>query len=152
MMKLSILVIALQLSCLAQLPDATLTPGAIRTTSSAEICAKTFRTKPYRHTTSSMKHQVCAAYHVKQCPKLNTLEIDHLVPLELGGMDDVKNLWPQMAKYSGAPGFHVKDKLENELKRRVCHGVIELSDAQQCLQSDWVACYQTTFGADAISK
>jgi hypothetical protein len=148
MMKISLLILALPLSCLAQLPDAQLTPGVIRTTSSDEICAKSFRTKPFRHTTSAMKHQVCAAYHVKKCPKLGTLEIDHLVPLELGGMDDVKNLWPQMARYPGSPGFHVKDKLENELKRRVCKTKsMSLPDAQQCLQSDWVACYQRTFGA-----
>jgi hypothetical protein len=148
MMKLSLLILALQLSCFAQLPDAKLTPGVIRTTSSAEICAKSFRTKPFRNTTSAMKHQVCAAYHIKACPKLGTLEIDHLVPLELGGQDDVRNLWPQMARYPGAPGFHVKDKLENELKRRVCKTKsMTLPDAQQCLRSNWVACYQTTFAA-----
>jgi hypothetical protein len=147
MMRLILLILALQLSCLAQLPDAKLTPGAIRTTSSAEICAKSFRTKPFRHTTAAMKHQVCAAYHIKQCPRLDVMEIDHLVPLELGGQDDVRNLWPQMARYPGSPGFHVKDKLENELKRRVCAKSMTLSDAQQCLRSNWVNCYQTTFGA-----
>jgi hypothetical protein len=150
MIKISLLLLALPLSCLAhaQLPDARLTPGVIRTTSAAEICAKSFRTKPFRLTTAAMKKQVCAAYHVKQCPKLGTLELDHLVPLELGGLDDVRNLWPQMARYPGSVGFHVKDKLENELKRRVCKTKsMTLPEAQQCLQSNWVACYQRTFGA-----
>jgi hypothetical protein len=149
-MKISLLILALPLSCLAQLPDAQLTPGVIRTTSAAEICAPKFRTKPFRLTTAAMKKQVCAAYQVKPCPKLGRMEIDHLIPLELGGLDDVRNLWPQMARYPGSPGFHVKDKLENELKRRVCKTKgMTLPDAQQCLQSNWVACYQTTFGAAA---
>jgi hypothetical protein len=42
----------------------------------------------------------------------STLEIDHIVSLELGGSNDIANLYPEEAKLPGnAPGFHVKDKL-----------------------------------------
>ena len=139
-MKLWILLLALP--AFAQFPDSRLTPGVIRTTSAAEICAPKFRTKPFRLTTAAMKKQVCAAYQIKPCPKKGSLEIDHLIPLELGGLDDVRNLWPQLAKYPHDPGFHVKDKLENELRRRVCAKKMSLPDAQQCLQTNWISCYQ----------
>lgn len=36
------------------LPDRKQTPGAIRTTSANEICAKSFRTAPFRKTTAKM--------------------------------------------------------------------------------------------------
>ena len=137
-----VLAFALALPCLAQLPEPALTPGVVRTSDAKQICAKSFRTKPYRLTTKAMKVSVCKAYGVKPCPKAGRLEIDHLIPLELGGLDDVKNLWPQMAKYSdGSPGFHVKDKLENELHRKVCAGEMQLSDAQACLARNWISCY-----------
>src|SRR4051812_44073407 len=84
-----LIILALIASTAAQsLPDKKLTPGVIRTTNAKEICAKSFRTKPFRKTTPAMKKHVCDAYHVKaKCPG-TAQEIDHLVPLELGGMDD----------------------------------------------------------------
>lgn len=92
----------------AQLPNPDVTPGVVRTTDASEICAKSFRTKPFRKTTSAMKKQACAEYGIKACPKQGVMEIDHLLPLELGGLDDVRNLWPQLATYpDGSPGFHV---------------------------------------------
>lgn len=124
---------------IALLPDAKVTPGAIRTTDESGICAKTFRTGPYRKTTEATKIAVCKEYAVKNCPHLGFLEIDHLVPLELGGLDDIKDLWPQPAK--PLPGYHQKDVLEDYLKRAVCvTKSISLADAQGCIMHDWVAC------------
>ncbi|SRR6266496_2536814 len=136
----------LTVPCLAQLPNPKLTPGAIRTTNAVEICADTFRAGPYRHTTAAMKKQVCRSYGVAHCPQLDVMEIDHLIPLELGGADEITNLWPEMAEYRShgvhfAPGFHVKDQLENELHRRVCRGKMGLPEAQACIAKNWVQCY-----------
>jgi hypothetical protein len=132
----------LSIPSFAQLPNKALTPGAIRTTDSAELCAPGFTTKAYRHTTSAMKRQVCAEYGFtpQQCPKQGVLEIDHLVPLETGGLDVINNLWPELAKYPNGPGFHVKDKLENFLKKQVCSGQMKLPDAQACIMKDWISC------------
>lgn len=127
----------------AQLPDSKLTPGKIRTSDASEICARSFTTRDERHTTEAMKKQVCAEYHVKHCPWAKIEELDHLVPLELGGADDIENLWVQLAVYpDGSPGFHVKDKLENFLHREVCAGHMTLPEAQQCIMSNWIECYQ----------
>lgn len=146
-MKLVALLVLAASVAFAQRPDPAITPGAIRTSNAAEICVPSFRTKPFRKTTAQMKHQVCRAYGVKNCPHQDTMEIDHLIPLELGGLDDVRNLWPQLASYpDGSPGFHVKDALENELRKQVCDGRMELVNAQECIAHDWIACYQAVIG------
>ena len=117
-------------------PNPQLTPGVIRTSNAAEICAVSFRTGPYRHTTQAVKKQVCMEYGLTDCPHEGKMEIDHLIPLELGGLDDIKNLWPQLA-----PQFHWKDKLENYLHKQVCSGKMSLSDAQEAIRTDWYAAY-----------
>lgn len=123
----------------AQLPNPKQTPGAVRTTSAKQVCSTT--TGQFRNTTEAMKKQACAAYGIKDCPKAKVMELDHLISLELGGADEAANLWPQLAVYSdGSPGFHVKDKLENDLHRLVCSGKMTLADAQQCIRSNWIAC------------
>jgi hypothetical protein len=88
-----------------------------------------------------MKREVCAEYGYLpgQCPKQGIMEIDHLISLELGGADDVKNLWPEPAE--PRPGFHEKDKLENLLHRMVCEGTISLPEAQREIATDWYAAY-----------
>lgn len=121
------------------LPDPRVTPGAVRTSDAREICAKSFRTAPFRKTTKTMKKAVCAAYGVKPCPHARALEIDHLLPLELGGRDDARNLWPQPAK--PRPGFHEKDALENYLHAEVCAGHLSLSTAQYQIMTNWYAAW-----------
>ncbi len=117
-----------------------LTPGVVRTTDARQICAKGFTTKAYRRTTLRMKKQVCAAYGIRQgCPG-KTIEIDHLISLELGGADDVRNLWPQT--YAPVPGAHQKDLVENWLHREVCAGRIALPEAQRAISTNWLAVYR----------
>ena len=124
------------------LPDLELTPGVVRTSDAGEICAKKFRTKKYRTTTAGMKKHVCAAYHTKPCPKANKMEIDHLLPLELGGLDDERNLWVQLA-----PEYHWKDALENKLKHLVCiDKTLDLATAQKEIMTDWPAAYEKYVG------
>jgi hypothetical protein len=68
-------------------------------------------------------------------------EIDHLVPLSIGGADVAENLWPQ--SYDTAPwNANVKDRLELKLLHLVCHGDIPMAQAQQEIATDWVAAYQ----------
>lgn len=129
------------------LPDSTVTPGAVRTTDVKEICDPKFRTKPFRKTTQSMKAQVYEEYGVERNKGICSggCEVDHLVPLEIGGLDDIKNLWPQPSQPS--PGFHQKDKLENELRKEVCGGKISLTMAQKELMSDWWVAYSKRWPA-----
>lgn len=139
----SVLIFALTVSALAQLPDPKLTSGAIRTSDQQEICSPSFRTRKYRHTTLAMKREVCQRYHLKDCPHPGLIEIDHLIPLELGGADTIENLWPEFSSYPKGFGYGTKDQLENELHDDVClFHRMTIAEAQQCIQTDWIACYQ----------
>jgi hypothetical protein len=144
----------------ALLNDAVLTPGFVRTTSKTSVCSGG-STKQYRKTTEAMKNQVYAEYGVEkkvllagttasvEDSKRPLYEIDHLISLELGGADDVHNLWPQ--PYYQHPGAHEKDTVENWLHKQVCSGEIELEDAQKEIASDWYAIYLRMHQAPADS-
>lgn len=43
-------------------------------------------------------------------------EWDHLVPLELGGANGIRNIWPQLS----TDDAHRKDRLESRLHAQVC--------------------------------
>lgn len=66
---------------------------------------------------------------------------------ELGGADDIRNVWPE--PYSGSEWTaHVKDALEEHLHQMVCEKQLELHTAQQEIARDWVSAYKKYFHAD----
>jgi hypothetical protein len=67
-------------------------------------------------------------------------EIDHLIPLELGGSNSMRNLWPEAA--APRPGFHEKDRLEDRLHGLVCSGRMTLRRAQRLIARDWVQAFR----------
>ena len=128
----------------AELPNAKLTPGITRSVTLTELC--TTSTSLVRDVPEATKRLVYNNYGLngndrKSCAE--GYEIDHLISLELGGANDAKNLWPQ--SYCGKNNAHDKDKLENELHRRICKGQIKIDEAQKCIASDWVICSIKTF-------
>ena len=60
-------------------------------------------------------------------------ELDHLVPLELGGSNDLSNLWVEAGHIPNP-----KDSVENRLHREVCSGKISLHTAQVDIAHDWM--------------
>jgi hypothetical protein len=91
-----------------------------------------------RNVPSSEKDQVYAEYAITH-HSTGQYEVDHLVSLELGGSNDIANLWPEAA--SPKPGFHEKDKVENYLHDQVCSGAISLPEAQKEIATNWLAVY-----------
>jgi len=71
-------------------------------------------------------------------------EVDHLISLELGGSNDITNLWPEA--YAGAWGARSKDALENRMHRLVCAGQLDLAQAQREIATDWVEAYRRYVG------
>ena len=71
-------------------------------------------------------------------------EIDHLISRELGGADDVKNLWPE--SYVGAWNAHMKDRIENRLHKEVCAGRLSLIAARKGIVQNWMVLYRRYFG------
>ena len=88
----------------------------------------------------SVKNQAYAEYGILS-HATGQYEVDHLISLELGGSNDIANLWPEPA--DPRPGFHEKDKVENYLHDQVCNGSMSLQDAQYKIANDWFTVYKT---------
>lgn len=110
------------------LPDPVCTPGAVETVDVAVVCGTSTRER--RHVTEEQRRAVLAAYG----NPAGAFELDHLVPLELGGSNANANLWPEPG-----PDFKAKDHVENVLHGRVCSGKMTLEDAQRAIARDWTA-------------
>ena len=119
-------------------PDRAMTYGAVDINGTLEnICTPGY-SKSVRKVTVGTRNKVYAEYKVD--PLRDYYEVDHLVSLELGGSNDVKNLWPQ--SYTTVPwNAHVKDKLENRLHREICDGIITITEAQEAIRTDWIKTY-----------
>ncbi len=125
------------------LPDSTRTPGDVLTNDLATICTLGY-TKTVRNVPQSLKDAIYASYGItKRLPR--EYEIDHLVSLELGGSNSVRNLWPQ--SYITTPlNAHIKDGLENRLHDLACKGSIRLEDAQRDIATDWTKAFKKYIG------
>jgi hypothetical protein len=123
-------------------PDPRLTPGMASTASAADVCRPGFAQR-MRAVPESIKRQVYSEYDVLP-NRGERFEIDHLVPLELGGANDKRNLWPQ--PFAGTWTAGQKDRLENALHWDVCRGREPLEQAQDEIRQDWIGAYQRHFG------
>jgi hypothetical protein len=121
-----------------QLPDRSCTPGSVdpavtQRDIKSTICRSgwTGKVRPPQSQTEHAKYDVSyPAYHI---PGSTRSELDHLVPLELGGSNDITNLWPEAGRVPNP-----KDKVENALNRAVCDGKVSLTAAQNAIASDWL--------------
>jgi Protein of unknown function (DUF3761) len=126
-------------------PDRRCSPGAYysRLTSSV-ICASSFRTAAIRDVPQSEKYAVEREYGMPARLYGRSIEIDHIVSLELGGSNNIANLFPEPG--SGPADYRVKDRLENRLHELVCAGTITLRQAQTQIASNWELLYRHDFG------
>jgi hypothetical protein len=126
------------------LQDQACTPGDIISDATTQkICTPGYASS-VRKVTQSTKDQVFADYGITT-HKSGQYEVDHLVSLELGGSNDISNLWPEPA--TPKPGFHEKDHVENYLHNQVCNGSIPLHQAQIEIATNWLAVYHTMPGS-----
>jgi hypothetical protein len=131
------------------LPDHLCTEGAVdpRVTQgniAATVCRSGYTTtvRPPESVTEPIKVERMAAYGISA--PLAMYELDHLIPLELGGASTTTNLWPE--PLAGSRGAHRKDELENALRRQVCSGAVTLAVAQLAIAANWEDAYQTFVG------
>ena len=130
------------------LPDRTVTPGALNSAVTQENIDKTICISGYTgtirppasYTTKLKTKQLASGPYAVTPAKLSDYEEDHLVSLEIGGNPtDEKNLWPQL--WNGQNGAHKKDTLENKLHKLVCSKKITLKEAQDSVMSNWLDAY-----------
>jgi len=119
------------------LPDPFCTPGSVdpavtQATIGSTICVTgwTSTVRPPSGETTPFKYDV--AYPAYGVPRGTTSELDHLVPLELGGANDATNLWPEAGTLPNP-----KDSAENDLRADVCAGEMSLAAAQDAIAGDW---------------
>ena len=141
------------LSCEVQIrngfpvPDPRCTPGGVNPALTVEtLRGPSWRTRAIRNcaTSESQKHIAYRWYGVHK-PRVNSnenqvCELDHLVPLELGGADDFGNIWPECGPDNVALReryFKRKDRVENYLAAQVRSGRMSLDAAQRGIATDW---------------
>lgn len=126
-----------------KLPVRGCTPGSIRSDVTQDSIGKTIcvrgwtaTVRPPQAETDPVKTAAMTAYGVPESQRSVT-ELDHLVPIELGGSNDVSNLWAQLSDFPGAGFRNTKDTVENTLKTEVCDHKVTLASAQKAIATDW---------------
>lgn len=125
------------------LPNHTLTPGDILTNNLSIICVTGY-SSTVRDVPQSLRLSVFKRDGVSYPQPTGDTELDHIIPLCLGGSNDAKNLFVEFAE--PRPGYKEKDKLENYLCDHVCSGEIDIDIAQERIASDWYRYYQEIYG------
>ena len=125
-------------------PDPRFTPGAILTTDTAVVCAPGY-SRTIRHTSGQLRAFVYREYGIDR--RQGHYEMDHLIPLGVGGADVAANLWPESYD-TQSWNAAVKDELEDFLHREVCAGRIPIEHAQEEIAEDWIAAYRKYVGPE----
>ncbi|MEK9180527.1 MAG: HNH endonuclease signature motif containing protein [Patescibacteria group bacterium] len=128
-------------------PDPDCTPGAVFTDATPEkICVSGY-SKTVRNVSDKIRKAVFAAYGISYPQPRGAYEVDHLIPLAIGGSNDIANLFPQPAIPEAAEtnevvlGFREKDVVEVYLRDEVCSGRASLAAAQEQIAKDWLLIY-----------
>ncbi len=121
----------------AQLPSSFQTPGATVKADAAKVCSADFAASA-KPVAGRQRDEALARYG--QRPEAFTGELDHLIPVSLGGSNDPDNLWPLPAQ--GQFGAEQKHALEAKLRELVCgEKKLSLKQAQEAIRKDWVKAY-----------
>src|SRR6266542_3498028 len=121
------------------LPDSACTPGAIFPDVTADKVCQRGYSSSVRNVPAEVSREVYREYGIAE-RTTGEFEVDHYLPLELAGSNDIANLWPEAAE--PRPGFHEKDQVENYLHDQVCGGAMSLPEAQRAIASNWLDVYQ----------
>jgi len=122
-------------------PDPKLTPGKTLDVTAAIVCVPGYADK-IRHVTKATRKKVFLRYGIDWKNRAK-YEVDHLVSLELGGSNDLENLWPQ--PYAGVEyTARMKDQAEDWLHRELCKGGdMTIYAAQTLIMRDWIGVYKS---------
>lgn len=101
-----------------------LPPGAVRSLTHQQVCGIKWGLD-VRHVTRKMRQEVAKRDGVSWSHR-HRYVVDHLVPRQLAGADDLANLWMQPKRQAKK-----KDVVEMRLHKAVCAGQLSLTDAQE---------------------
>jgi hypothetical protein len=113
------------------MPNRALTPGAAQSSDVTEVCTPGWAAS-HRGVSTATENAVAASYGLTS---RKGYDIDHLIPVDLGGANTPANLWPD--PYGSPYGAIQKEGLGDWLHRQVCGGYMLLSVAQHEIASNW---------------
>jgi len=135
-----------------RLPVRTCTPGSVRSDITQAnidqtLCNSAWSTsliRPPKAETDALKTVVMRAYGVPASLRYKT-ELDHAVPLELAGSDDVTNFSAEISDIpNGKPAYrNTKDDIEGWLHDAVCQRKVSLAAAQWAIGINWTTAMET---------
>ncbi len=120
------------------LPDPACSPGSVFVDATPDKFCVPGYTKTVRNVSAKLKKQVYAEYGLTPQPR-GTYEVDHIIPLAIGGDNSIANLFPESALPT--PGFKEKDLVEIYLQQEVCAGRADLRASQYQIATDWTVIY-----------
>jgi len=120
----------------AQLPSSFQTPGAKGKANDAQVCAADFEAS-VKPIAKWQRDQALERYGKR--PEDFTGDLDHLIPIALGGTNDPDNLWPLPSSKEMGP--EQKKALDLKLHEMVCAKTLTLKAAQDAIKKDWVKAY-----------
>lgn len=146
-------------------PPDDITPGAIREELSLEDILATKWGDDPRRVTSKMKQEAFENYDLSGYDDTTyrpdeygrSWQIDHLIPRQMGGADEMENLWPapygevfdpNFPAYTTEAPWNVvrKDITANRLMQEVREGRMSLEEARERIQGDWTQTYMEFYG------
>ena len=120
----------------AQLPSSFQTPGNKSKANEVRVCTADFEAS-VKPMAKWQRDQALERYGKR--PEDFTGELDHLIPIGLGGTNDPENLWPLPSNKDMGPAE--KKALDQKLHQMVCDKTLKLKDAQDAIKKDWVKAY-----------
>ena len=126
-------------------PDPRLTPGATRWVTLSDVCSMAHE-EVVGQVSTPLRQEVFREYGIVNV-RGGDYEVDYLIAPGLGGVEDIRNLWPEPST-SRTWNAYVKDALEEHLHQLVCAGDLDLSTAQRDIATDWIAAYKKYFHTD----
>lgn len=115
-------------------PDTVCTPGAFVRKTRADVCDG----QTVRPTLPAVERRAILSNYGTPTFSGAVGELDHRIPLVLGGVTDRRNVWPEQ---EGPPvGFNPKDRLEARIYRRVCFSdphSMRVTTAVNVFRADW---------------
>lgn len=132
----AVLLLAYQLSAASVplQPDPKLTPGVTDSSATIKNLCTPGYTATIRFVSERTKSEVFKRYGIPRDGA--KYEVDHYVSLEIGGRNDIENLWPQPW-----PEARHKDVVETWLHRRMCVGKFTIEQTQ-ILARVWPVVYE----------
>jgi hypothetical protein len=131
------------LSCAADLsdslPNKSLTPGSSDPKVTLNDICIDVGSKPAPKITYDTKKWVLKRYKIP-ANKWSEYAVVRLIPLDLGGGSNVRNLWPQ--KINSTWNSKKKKALTDQLVHLVCFGQITLKDARKEITGNWIEAYK----------